>query len=342
MNEYIIHNNNNLQKNIDIVIFIITFNRKNMLERILKSYNNLESNFNIIIIDNGTNDKECIKYLYSLDYTILQFNELYKTNLKNSYEQLISNIQTSIDFYYNHNFSKYYAVSDVDISFEKTSKDVLNIYREMIDLLNCNVGPELDILDIPDYYPLKMKIILDTKHIFLPEYPTNKITINNKEIKYHRSNIDTTFTMFLYKTNMNYKPCNNNIRVLYPYTALHLDWYFNAVDLDSDSLIYMNTAEGLGGYASGYIKNFVNNILNNKVNIDNFLVTFNYEEKNILSYHIDWYFAYWLLSSGFYNIPKDIEKANKLVLNYIDYQINIEKKDWYDGVNRIKLVKKYF
>ena len=313
-----------------------------MLERILKSYSNLESNFNIIIIDNGTNDKECIEYLYSLDYTILQFNELYKTNLKHSYEQLISNIQTSIDFYYNQNFSKYYAVSDVDISFEKTSKDVLNIYTKMIDLLKCNVGPELDILDIPDYYPLKMKIILDTKHIFLPEYPTKKITINNKEIEYHSSTIDTTFTLFLYKDNIKYKPCYNTIRVLYPYTALHLDWYFNAVDLSNDSLIYMNTAKGLGGYASGYIINFVNNTLNNKVNIDKFLLEFNYDEKTILSHHIEWYFAHWLLSSGFYNIPKDIEKDNKLVLNYCDYQINIEKKDWVDGVNRIKLVKKYF
>jgi FkbM family methyltransferase len=333
-----IYNEKKLCTDKDLVVFIITYNRKNMLNRILDSYNKLLTKFNIIIIDNGTNDEFCKENLYSLDYTIIQFDFLNE----NPYESLINNINESVKYYYNNYYSKYYAVSDADISFENTKEDVFEVYMRMIDLLNANIGPRLNTSNIPDHYPLKMNVMFS--YIYNNNKDRCNIIINNKNIEYIHEPIDTTFTMFLYENNKVYKPCQNTISVFEPYDCLHLDWYFNAINFDNDSLIYMNSsAKNLGGYASGYIRIFVNNYL--KENKAEDYVNENYDVlKNNILFSNDnrWSLVYWLLTNGHY-IKPNVRKANDLVMHYLNCLHDEYKRDnYYDGIKAIQFNKDYF
>ena len=315
-----ISGSNNI-KECDLVIFVLTYNRTNVLKECIENLHKNNEVFNLIIIDNGTDNQESIEYLNYLSkkYTIYSYEKK-----ENFYSSLIDNINTSITEYYSKYYSKYYAVTDCDISFVNTKNDFIKAYKYLIDNLDVNVGPELNIHDIPKEYPLKMLVILDNIEVFHPLYKETylkKIKYNNDYINYHHRVIDTTFTMCLYEKNKIFKPFNNTVRVYYPYSAKHLDWYINFSDITSDQRIYMNTSNGSWG--SGWIRGFLHSIENNK--LLEYLEEVEIKNKDfVLRNDRDWALYFWIYYYGFV-INKDRNKAINMFLKQLYYRFNYYK-----------------
>ncbi|MCK4827424.1 hypothetical protein KA005_67465, partial [bacterium] len=135
-----------------------------------------------------------------------------------------------------------YVVTDPDIALDNVEGNILDVYAHLLEILpeNYIVGPMLRIDDIPDYYPLKERVISKS---FESRYHSRKIlTIpyKNKDIKFITANIDTTFGMR--RAGENFWRHRWGARVLAPYAARHLEWYLDPKNLTEDQKYYINHA----------------------------------------------------------------------------------------------------
>jgi hypothetical protein len=302
-------------KNIGIVIFIVTYNRYSVLKTSLESYKKLTAPHNIIIINNGTDDEKCVNLLNELskNYTIYNLDKI-----KNM-DDFDKNVQESLTKYYSSNYSQYYAVTDVDISFENTNNDVLDLYISMIKELKVNVGPELNIDDLPDEYPLKNSVIIHNIYQMLDYYPQRKEFTHNKQIiNYHPYPIDSTFTLFDYEQNKIYKRCNNTIRVHSPYSAKHLDWYINILDTPEDYECYFKKQSQVGSWGSSYIYGLYSNLQKNNKSYFSDLYYRYSNLKEVPTYDINTCILSWYYKQ---DIEKDLDKSNKMLMLFIDSKI---------------------
>jgi hypothetical protein len=307
----------------EIVIFLITYNRLSILDRTIKSYQQLNTNIDIIIIDNGTDDKECLLYLNSNCNN--QVKNVYNYDKIKCMDDIIDNVNKSITRYYNHNQPKYYAVSDCDISFESSDKDTLNIYMKLCDELNLNIGPNLSIVDLPENYPLRFKVMIDYFYRNYKTFPRKKYYNN---ISYYVDSIDTTFTLFNYEKNKTYKRLTECANVYYPYDAKHLDWYIDVLNIPQDYYAYWKKTTNIGSWGGGWVGSIVHAINTNTQDEYFNILDKLFDDKDIIpSYCIDFSDLVW-----FYYRKNNIDKCKEIVLKYINnlhYVKNMNNKDNY-------------
>jgi len=311
----------------EIVIFLITYNRLSILDRTIKSYQHLNTNIDIVIIDNGTDDEECLSYLESID------NKKYVYPKINGMDDIIKNVNSSIEQYYNYNQDynqpKYYAVSDCDISFESSDKDTLNIYMKLCDELNLNIGPNLSIVDLPDNYPLRFKVMIDYFYRNHKTFPRRKIyNCNNyNNISYFVDSIDTTFTLFNYEKNKTYNRLTDCANVYYPYDAKHLDWYIDVLNIPKDYYAYWKKKTNIGSWGGGWIGSIIHAInTNTEKEYFNILDKLFSDKDTIPSYCIDFSDLVWFYYKGTI-IDKNIDKCKEIVLKYINNLHYVKKMD---------------
>jgi hypothetical protein len=220
-----------------IPIFITTYDRIEVLQQSMESYYHLGTEIEIIIHDQGSTFPPMIEYLKHLERK--GFKVYRGVNEPTS-------VRTSIADWYKTNNSKWYVVTDPDISLRNTHPNMLNICIDLLALekdVTC-VGPALKIDDLPDHYPMKAQVIKWEKQWYKEE---NKkaIRINNDIINYHFSVIDTTFAVYR-KGHEFTKPNVKAIRVGKPYEARHLDWYIDHRKLTGDYKHYIGSAKKSG------------------------------------------------------------------------------------------------
>lgn len=215
-----------------IPVIIINFNQLDNLKKLV-DFLLVRKIENIVIIDNKS------------DYPpLLEYYQTIQTKVK---VELMDNNEGHMVFFKNKRLQKeygkgYYILTDADIlpnpnlafNFIKIMIQKMDKYHRQI----VKVGLALDLDTIPNYYPLKERVINWEK----------KYWLNQLEKDVYFADIDTTFAL--------YKPSYPNkfrvkqhhfyraIRLAGNFTSKHMGWYLNPKELTEEQRHYMQTASG--------------------------------------------------------------------------------------------------
>ena|SRR5690606_29125544 len=213
-----------------IPVIIINFNQLGNLKKLIDFL--LERKIeNIVIVDNKSNYPPLLEY--------------YKTIQQEVKVEIMDKNYGHMVFFENERLQKkygrgYYFVTDADIlpnpdlpnDFIKTMINKMDKYNKKI----VKVGFALDIDTIPDYYPLKEKVINWEK-----QYWTNEL---EKNIFF--ALVDTTFALYKpqYPSKFKVKPLQfyDAIRIGGNFTCKHMGWYLNPQSLTEEEAHYMKTS----------------------------------------------------------------------------------------------------
>lgn len=134
-------------------LFIISYNRLEVLKESLTHFRKVFLPENIYLIDKGSDYAPLINYYSELKD--LGMNVIYSDPMISGPDGPggLNDLHIEIDKYKDK--YDYYAVTDPDISLEGCDKDILSVYSQLLDNYPeiDIVGPMLKIDDIPEEYP---------------------------------------------------------------------------------------------------------------------------------------------------------------------------------------------
>jgi hypothetical protein len=204
-----------------IPVFIISYNRTQMLHRCISSIKALDAPLRLIIYDNGSDRVDTLNALerYELDGVVV-----HRSAKINSAEDL----NLMADFIYGHcvamGANTPYIVTDCDIDLTSCRKDIVRVLEYMLiqfPKAEC-AGPMLRIRDVPPEHPIRSHIY--NRHIeqFWHKLPSF-VTLPTGVVAFQHALIDTTFA--LHRGGLRFYRPRPGIRLYKPYEAMHLDWY---------------------------------------------------------------------------------------------------------------------
>jgi len=138
-----------------IPIFIISFERLNVLEQSIQSYYDcIKTPFEIVIMDFGSTFVPTLKYLNILEY---KGSKVYWKGKLSNKRRFNMRVDEVIQDYFKTHPASNYVVTDPDIALDNVDGDILEVYTHLLGILpeNYIVGSMLRIDDLPDHYPLK-------------------------------------------------------------------------------------------------------------------------------------------------------------------------------------------
>ena len=206
-------------------VFLISFNRGQMLTQAMDAVRKLSRPTEIVIHDNGSDDPDTVAILASLEGEGVQVHRWPKISSASE----LSNVNTTIQQYFaNWAEPVPYVVSDCDIDMSIASPDAVDMYEELLTQfrkVGC-VGPMLRIRDVPTDYPMYGHVM--NRHIaqFWGKEPEWADTTRG-QVALQMTKIDTTFA--LHRAGEPFKRMKDAVRVYEPYEAMHLDWYSPSV-----------------------------------------------------------------------------------------------------------------
>ena len=141
-----------------VPIFIITYDRLEVLKQSLESYHNyVKTPFEIVIIDFGSTYKPTVNFLKQLEGegTIVYWKNKIIQNTE------LNKAGYCINDYFKIHPKSNYVVTDPDIALDNVEGDILDFYSFFLESMPQVgvVGTMLRMDDIPDYYPLKKELI---------------------------------------------------------------------------------------------------------------------------------------------------------------------------------------
>lgn len=217
-------------------LFVISYNRLDVLVQSINSFKRFFSNKSVYLIDKGSDYPPLLNYYKQLQSE--GYNIVYSTPMISGPDGPggLNDLCMEIDKYKDK--FEYYAVTDPDISLENCEPDLLNIYSSLLDQ-NPKieiVGPMLKIDDIPKDYPAREWCF--TRHVdqFWSKKP-EKTILNAKCVYFQNAPIDSTFGLL--RASTKFQRLLNGIRVYKPYEAKHLDWYITPDSITDDQKYYM-------------------------------------------------------------------------------------------------------
>jgi len=222
-----------------IPIFVISSDRLKALKESIQSYYDcIKTAFEIVIIDFGTSYEPTLEYLRQLRNKDIKIYWNEKISYKGSLNLIDEVIQ---DYFEDHPVSNY-VVTDPDIVLDNVDGDILDVYSYLLKRFHkfIVVGPMLRIDDIPDYYPLKDRLLSKSHESVFHRRRVLTIPYKDKVIRYIIATIDTTFGMR--RAGEDFWRHRWGIRTLAPYAARHLDWYLDPENLTEDQKYYINHA----------------------------------------------------------------------------------------------------
>lgn len=234
-----------------VPIFIITCNRLRCLQESINSYKKyIGSPFELIIHDNNSTYGPLLDYLTQLKKEGVT---VYRSTEGVNVETQLNDVSRTIDDWFTVHSASHYVVTDPDIALEGNCEDILELYSSLLDTVkNIEVvGPMLRIDDIPDFYPLKQKVIERHTKQFWHKAPST-LTWRNKSIQYQLARVDTTFGM--YRRGFKFHRLCTGYRTYAPYWARHLDWYINPLSMEADQLYYMKHASSVSHWSGTWLR----------------------------------------------------------------------------------------
>ena len=232
-----------------IPIFVITCDRLEFLKKSMQSYYNcIKTPFEIVICDQGSTFKPMMEFLNKLEsegIRVYRWKENPSYGEERNLRRDDRKINKDIRNYFKTHPESNYVVTDSDILLDNVNGDVLDVYAYFLEKFPriFAIGPMLRIDDIPDYYPLKKKLISGKMgcHKRFHSFKKNTIQYKHRTIRYIFAPIHTTFAM--YRKGTRWRGFSRrSIRILAPYSAKHLDWYVDPKNLSEDQKYYMKHA----------------------------------------------------------------------------------------------------
>jgi GT2 family glycosyltransferase len=235
-----------------IPLFIITCNRLQCLQASIESYKqHIATPYEIVIHDNNSTYEPLLEYLRQLERDGVA---VYRSATNVAAEEQLNLVANTVEHWFTTHAPSHYVVTDPDVALEGSCEDILQLYAY---LLEGNpdikvVGPMLRIDDIPDYYPLKQKVIASHTRQFWHKTPLN-LCWKNKNVQYQLAPIDTTFGM--YRRGFKFRRLCHGFRIYAPYWAKHLDWYINPATMSADQVYYLQHASGVSHWGGTWLRN---------------------------------------------------------------------------------------
>lgn len=213
---------------LSIPIIIISFNQLFYLEKLINFLLNRKFE-NIIIIDNNSTYPPLLDYLKKIKSKVkIEFMD------KNGGHKVFFNNKELLEKY----GKGYYVITDADIvPNDNLPENFMNILISKMDKffrgIN-KIGFALKIDDIPDYYPLKDKVINWEKQFW--KY--------NLEDNIYKAAIDTTFALYKpnYPKKFNNKQFVEGIRLSENFEARHGGWYIDENNISEETKYYFENA----------------------------------------------------------------------------------------------------
>lgn len=205
-------------------VFLISYNRGDMLKNAITGIRRLSRPTEIIIHDNGSNDPRTIMILNELEQGGIK---IFRCPPALTAEELDVRVNETLrDFFSNWGEPVRYVVGDCQIDLTVADPLILDVFDELLSKfrqIEC-VGPMLRIRDIPQSYPLKNHVM--NRHIeqFWKQAPIFS-QLSTCEVAVLEAPIDTTFA--LHRAGEPFKLVKKGMRVYEPFEALDLDWYRN-------------------------------------------------------------------------------------------------------------------
>lgn len=234
-----------------VPIFIISYNRLRCLQTTIESYRKcIGSPFELVIHDNNSTYRPLLDYLKQLEKEGVT---VYYSTVNVAVEKQLDNVSDTIDDWFTKHSASHYVVTDSDIALEGNCEDILDLYDYLLETVkNIEVvGPMLRIDDIPNFYPLKQKVIERHTEQFWYKKPST-LQWRNKIIQYQLARVDTTFGM--YRRDFKFHRLSNGYRTYAPYWARHLDWYINPNYMEDDQLYYLQHASGVSHWSGAWLR----------------------------------------------------------------------------------------
>ena len=307
-------------------LFIISYNRLEVLKESLTYFKKVFACQNIYLIDKGSDYRPLIDY----------YNELVKEGMHIIYSNPmisgpdgpggLNDLHIEINKYKDK--YDYYAVTDPDISLEGFDEDILNVYAQLLDHhpeIDI-VGPMLKIDDIPEKYPPREWCFKRHVEQFWHKKP-EKIELNNKDIYFQKAKIDSTFGLM--RATTSFVRLLDGIRVYAPYEAKHLDWYILPTAITKDQQHYMDNSNPLisNWGAKQYKKTPLHPILTKK---ERLIYTTRYvNKKTVLVRHqlpestMKFIGVYNFIISRFLRFRRLVKVTNKIIRKVIKFILNI-------------------
>lgn len=207
-----------------IPIFIISYNRLDVLKKCIARFEN-DGYKNIIILDNASTNIFLVDYLKTVKHKVYF--------LKKNYGHHALWKCGLFDTVINKN---YYVLTDPDIlPIEKCPANYVEHFYRILQRYphKVKVGFSLKIDDLPESYPYKYDMIR-----FESFYWEKRL--NDKDVLYDAP-LDTTFSLYRpgYIEKRNFL---QGIRTGYPYMARHLGWYVDIDNFSAEDSSYYRTA----------------------------------------------------------------------------------------------------
>ena len=233
-----------------VPIFIISFNRLEVLKKSISSYAQL-GDIDLVIHDAGSSHLPLLAYLTFLES---QGVTVYRNRPAIDHGDDLNSVNETIQHWLqDHPDAEYYIVTDPDIELESGCSELLSFYQYVFSSFSDVdvVGPMLRIDDLPDFYPLKEKVIRGHTAQFWHKEPL-KMSWSSKTIAYQHAPIDTSFGM--YRRAQPFQRLLDGIRTYEPFWAKHLDWYIDPDNMSNDQKTYLMTASNVSHWGGGWLK----------------------------------------------------------------------------------------
>jgi len=230
-------------------VFVISFNRANMLSRCIAGLRHLQQPTEIIIHDNGSTEPETLSLLADLESS---GKKVFRRGSISNADELNQVNETVAAFFADWAEPSRYVVTDCDIDMSIAAPDTLAVYDDLLNRfprVEC-VGPMLRIRDIPRDYPLYNRAINRHVEQFWRHTP-EIVEASHGAVAILRAPIDTTFA--LHRAGEPFRRLKPALRVYEPYEALHLDWYRTGADdeyasTSNAAISHWNNASERGRY----------------------------------------------------------------------------------------------
>jgi hypothetical protein len=231
-----------------ITVFIGTFNRLDTLERTIGSYRRF-GDYELVIVDNGSWHPDCVRLLAEIE-KLPEVAKIYSLPASMDMNDLSNNFVTAIDDWRSQTKSKWFAVSEADVSFDGADQGALDAYVALAEETGRAVGPHLCVDDIPHGYPLRNRVLSCESRLLYRESMTQCLGIY-----YSPWQIDTTFHLF--PRHQSFRRLHmDTVRVGPPYAAKHLDWYLDIHNPTDENRIYIHRVPGVGSWGRQWIADY--------------------------------------------------------------------------------------
>ena len=211
-----------------IPVFLISYNRGQMLAQAIAALRHLQRLGEIIVHDNGSDDSRTLAILNHLEQSGIAVHRHPRIH----HPEELNNIDGTIRHFFARRATPGpYVVSDCDIDMTIAAPHALAVFDDLLDRFPHieSVGPMLRIRDIPTGYPLYNRVM--NRHIeqFWSRQPSWIETAHGM-IAYQDAPIDTSFA--LHRAGAPFWRLKPSLRVYDPFEARHLDWYRTAIGPD--------------------------------------------------------------------------------------------------------------